>query len=326
MRRTSAYRGFTLIELLVVIAIIAILIALLVPAVQKVREAAARVQCENNIKQIALGMHMYHDEHKSLPTGGNLKSGVLYALGWVALLMPYIEQQDRLLAIDAMNNNALYTIEPWRNTAAPHNGASPVFTDPIILLTCPVSELGTKSPDAWTNPSPPINAANQAALHYRANGGSSTVGLIQGTYTPPHSWYSTSGVIYPKSQVRMSDITDGTSNTLLLGETSSAVGRNPILSWGGIQPWTWGYYNYESTQNPPNPTLGWLMLDHKMVAHPIGYTGAFTTNETPFTSNHNGGVNLALCDGSVRFLTEETPLALLQALATRANADKSDLP
>ena len=108
------------------------------------------------------------------------------------------------------------------------------------------------------------------------------------------------------------------SNTLLFGETSSALGR-ALLSrgWGGIQPWTWVYYNYEPAA-PANPMNGWLMIDHKTVTYPIGYTGSFFTNETPFTSNHgNGGVNVSMCDGSVRYLTQETPLTILQALATR---------
>jgi prepilin-type processing-associated H-X9-DG protein len=126
-------------------------------------------------------------------------------------------------------------------------------------------------------------------------------------------------VIYPKSKVKIEGISDGSSNTLMLGETSSAIGR-PLLSrgWGGIQPWTWGYYNYEDARTPPDPLAGWLTLDHKVLTHPIGYTGSFVTNETPYTSNHGGGgVNVALCDGSVRFLTKSTSLPTLYALATR---------
>jgi prepilin-type processing-associated H-X9-DG protein len=246
-------------------------------------------------------------------------------MGWVPRILPFIEQGARRMAIDAMATNALDTIQPWRSTAAPHNGGNAVFTDPIILLVCPVSELGQLSPDAWVNPSPPIDAAIQGALHYRANGGSATTGLVQGTWSR-HAWYTTSGVIYPKSHIRMSDITDGTSMTLLLGETSSAVGRALIESWPGIQPWTWGYYDYETVTNPPDPAAGWLMIDHKCVTYPIGYTGSFFTNETPFTSNHTDGVNLALCDGSVRFMTRELPLVTLQALATRASGDQVNLP
>jgi prepilin-type processing-associated H-X9-DG protein len=222
-----------------------------------------------------------------------------------------------------MHPEGIQFIMPWRVQAAPHNGLSPVFRDPIKIFACPSSELGTLSPDSYKAATiPDITAVDQAALHYRANGGAPTVGLIQGTWSR-HAWYTTSGVIYPKSKVKIEAISDGSSNTLMLGETSSAIGR-PLLSrgWGGIQPWTWGYYNYENVTNPPNTAAGWLMIDHKALTYPIGYAGSFFTNETPYTSNHGGGgVNVALCDGSVRFLTNSTPLTTLQMLATRSGGE-----
>jgi prepilin-type processing-associated H-X9-DG protein len=192
------------------------------------------------------------------------------------------------------------------------------------VYVCPSSELGSLSPDNPENTTNP-NARYQAALHYRANGGSGRA-FIQGTWGR-HQWWTDTGVIYPASSVRMEGIADGTSNTILASETSSAIGRALSNGWHGIQPWTWGYYNYEPASTPPNPNAGWLMIDHKAVTHPIGYTGSFFANETPFTSNHGGGgVNIAFCDGSVRFLTKETPLATLQALATRAGGEVVALP
>jgi prepilin-type N-terminal cleavage/methylation domain-containing protein len=315
IQRASA--AFTLVELLVVIAIIGVLVALLLPAVQTAREASRRTACANNIKQLAMGMQMHHDTFLRLPTGGDANSGVRYVIGWPYHVFPFIEQGGLKQQIDGLTNNAILTVMPWRLLAAPHLGDSPMYTSSISIFRCPSSELGKKSPDAWNTATPDINAINQAALHYRANGGSATADLLQGSQSR-HAWWCKSGVVFPKSAIRFADITDGTTNTLLLGETSSAFGRSLFSrSWGSIQPWTWGYYNYPAQANPPDDSLGWLMIDHKVVTYPIGYTGSFFTNETPFTSTHPSGVNMALVDGSTRFMTKNTPLTVLQAMATR---------
>lgn len=277
----------------------------------------------NNIKQIGMGMQMHHDVFGKLPSGGDKNSGVRYVIGWPAHIFPFIEQKNLRDQIDGLTTNALLTVMPWRFTAAPHNGDKPMFCDTLKVFYCPSSEL-KKSPDAWNTANPDINAVNQAPLHYRANGGSARSELLQGTQSR-HAWWCTSGVIYPKSVVRFADITDGTTNTLLLGETSSAFGRALFSrSWGSIQPWTWGYYNYPAGQ--PDDTLGWLMIDHKVVTYPIGYTGSFFTNETPFTSNHPNGVNMVFVDGSTRFMTRQTPLATLQAMASRMDGETFSEP
>jgi prepilin-type N-terminal cleavage/methylation domain-containing protein/prepilin-type processing-associated H-X9-DG protein len=319
MVRSSLCRvraAFTLVELLVVIAIIGVLVALLLPAVQTARESARRMQCANNLKQLSLAMQMHHDTNLRLPTGGDKQSGVRYVIGWPYAIFPFIEQKSIRDQIDGFTSNAIFTVMPWRFLVAPHYGDYPIYTQSLSVFRCPSSELGKKSPDSW-KVDPEVNALNQAALHYRANGGSATQDLVQGTHSR-HAWYSKSGVIYPNSVVRFADITDGTTNTLLMGETSSAFGRKlASQSWGGIQPWTWGYYNYASLDNPPDDNEGWLMIDHKVVTYSIGYTGSFFTNETPFTSTHPNGVNTVFVDGSVRFLTRTIPLTTLQAMATR---------
>jgi prepilin-type N-terminal cleavage/methylation domain-containing protein/prepilin-type processing-associated H-X9-DG protein len=319
-RRRPYPAGFTLIELLVVIAIIAILIGLLLPAVQKVREAANRASCQNNLKQLGLALHNYHDTNKRFPSGGE-KTGPLYLIGWPAYVFPFFEQDNRLQGIEALGPNFLATRMPWRIRVAPHYGDHELFTNPVAVFVCPSSELGMHSPDAGYPGHAEINANNQGALHYRANGGAQNLGFVPGRSTDPtlalYRGYTTSGVIYPESRVRITDVTDGSSTTLLLGETSSAIGwlGSGISAWGRIQPWTWGFYNYDIY----SPTEGgYLMIDHKYVQYPIGYKGVFLPNNTPYKSNHaGGGANFVFCDGSIRFLPNTTGLSTLQALATR---------
>lgn len=318
---TLRRNGFTLIELLVVIAIIAILIALLVPAVQKVREAAARGQCQNNLKQVALGLHAYHDTIKKLPSGGE-KTGPLYLIGWTARILPYIDQDNRLKSIEALGPNFLDTRMPWRLKPAPDFGSEILFSMAIPVFVCPASELGSASPDAGYPNDANISANSHGALHYRANGGAQNLGFIAGRSTDPtlagYRGYTTSGVIYPESRVRITDISDGSSNTLLLGEISSAKDwpASGISPWARIQPWTWGFYNYD-IYNPATES-GYLMIDHKYVQYPIGYTGVFLPNNTPYKSSHAGqGANFAFADGTIRYLPKSTSLNVLQALATR---------
>ncbi len=326
LRFVTDRRAFTLIELLVVIAIIGVLIALLVPAVQKVREAAARAQCQNNLKQLGLAFHNYHDQHKHLPSGGRKVYG--YQIGWAKDVFPFIEQDNAANRIESYNPGG--TISPFRFYDPPHNGNDAFFTTPIPNFICPSSELGTGSPDIADGNG--VNRSQQSALHYRGVGGSSTVGMIQGYYNgTATNWrsYCTSGVIYPESEVRLVKITDGTSSTLMIGECSSTLdGWVPTTEgWGGIQSWVWGFYYYGSdAPSDPSANKGYLMLDTKYIRRPIQYGGSFDYNDTPFRSAHaGGGANFAFCDGSVHFLTPNIDLTLLQSLATRSQGEVVDL-
>ncbi len=341
--------GFTLIELLVVIAIIGVLIGLLLPAVQKVREAANRMVCQNNLKQLALGLHNYHDTNLNFPRGAIKVGPPLYTHGWVAWTLPFVEEDNRYkqmlswpgFTYTSPNTGIVYRwnfiegAQTWRLDTAPHYGGDTIFTSSIKTLVCPSSELGGLSPDAgnWTR-IPAIKANSHGALHYRGNGGTPivTVGgtptstLIPGRSTSAtnilYRGYTTNGVICPEVPVRIPEITDGTSNTLLLGETSSAVNaaRTGLSNWGWIQPWTWGSYNYNDYAASATEG-GFLMIDHKYVNRAINYKGVYLPNETPFTSNHTGGANFAMSDGSVRFYRDTMSLTTLQSLASRNGGD-----
>ncbi len=333
-RGGRAVRGFTLVELLVVIAIIGVLVGLLLPAVQAAREAARRMQCSNNLKQLALSFHNHHDTFKSFPTGGQDKKGG-YLIGWPGHIFPFFEQGNLRNQIDAsiagVNTTwpsgtgpaltALEWVQPYRTLGAPHNGKAAIFSNPISTFTCPSSELGTQSPDTYpTTHSYLGQVPGQGALHYRANSGATSMPTETGSNS--QRIWSKSGVMYPNSKTTFGTISDGSSNTLLLGETSSAIGRaQQSRGWGGIQPWTWGYYAYT-----PTATNGWLSIDHKIVNYPINYTGSFVCNYTPYTSNHTGGAMFAMCDGSVQFLSQSMPLLLLQQLATASDGNVASLP
>lgn len=160
-----------------------------------------------------------------------------------------------------------------------------------------------------------VNRSQQGALHYRGNAGSRLVGYVD-PVSDESTAYSNSGVIFPGRGVTIGQITDGTSNTILLGEISDSTKWESAMvnSWGGIQPWVFGFYNY--------PNQSRLMIDHKWVQHPVGYRGSFVTNGTPYISAHgSGGANILLADGSVRLITPSINMSVLHALATRANGE-----
>ncbi len=306
-------RGFTLIELLVVIAIIAILIALLLPAVQQAREAARRTQCRNNLKQFGLAMHNYHDNFMVFANGSHptpTYPGGGYHMGWAPKIFPYMDQATRYNAMQTFSPNPISELGPWRLATAPHNGADPIW-GPVPGFSCPSSALGDRSPDIIVAVAP--HNKDHGALHYRACSG--RVEDVVNTTDAVAYQYAASGIIFPHSKVRMADITDGTSNTILLGESSSSQGWTASLKagWGGIQPWTWGMYWYVDTRR--------LTIDSKHIAFPINFKGSFTNNSTPYTSFHTGGAHFLLADGSCRFLSENIDLNTLKSLGTRAKGE-----
>jgi prepilin-type N-terminal cleavage/methylation domain-containing protein/prepilin-type processing-associated H-X9-DG protein len=305
-------RAFTLIELLVVIAIIGILIGLLLPAVQKIREAASRLQCQNNLKQMGLALHNYHDSYQGMPPG--FVASLPYIDGasdtspgwaWSACILPFIEQEPLYNSIS-------------RGLPVEHPANAAAVQTRVAVYICPSDQTPAGTfvvPDAFGKP-----VATMAASSYAACIGgdeSDTAGL------------SGLGVFHRNSRTRIVDITDGTSNTILVGERSWA---NAEGVWAGA------VNDGVILRGPLNPCPGsgaaFYPASVLVEAH-SHLNNALTDTDgglDDFSSRHPGGSNFVFADGSVHFLrsisgdtaTGYTPDSLIfQALGTRANNDNA---
>jgi len=300
--------AFTLIELLVVIAIIAILIGLLLPAVQKVRESAARMKCSNNLKQMALAIHGYHDANEKFPyattdrqPGESVSSYVTAQI----LILPYLEQD----AVAKRWNPKLPRNDTSTEAALGYSNSS-LQKLLIPTYTCP----------SMTPPTGPLGGAeNRAYCSYIVAAGTQDATLhpywsFYGLPTPP----AYDGVIVPLKDksteptnpnrpTTMNAITDGTSNTFLVGETDFKPAGVPSTSYGGL--WAYGYigYSWGTTHLPFNK--------HKNTASVYG----------AFRSEHTGGANFALTDGSVRFVRESISAQAYSAYGSRNGGEVANL-
>jgi prepilin-type N-terminal cleavage/methylation domain-containing protein/prepilin-type processing-associated H-X9-DG protein len=306
------FPGFTLIELLVVIAILAVLVGLLVPAVQKVREAAARAQCQNNLKQIGLALHAYHDANHRFPVGTALKgypSGTPvaavpasllntgpYRPGVFAVILPYLEQENlyRELALDAAIDE-----EPNRTLGQTH----------VSLYLCPSAQhvYGLqKAPHSLPLTDP---ALQLAVIDY--NGLSGSIRLYPDA--PDSSRLQNHGGFAELQGLRMVDFTDGTSQTIHVVETVN-FGR-------GL--WIHGRPHYNNAAFSINTLNGYNDVPNSV--YPDG-SNLPVTNRGPgkgmggtwgISSDHPGGANVLFVDGSVHFLTNGLSPQTLTALSTR---------
>jgi prepilin-type N-terminal cleavage/methylation domain-containing protein/prepilin-type processing-associated H-X9-DG protein len=361
-------RGFTLIELLVVIAIIAILIGLLLPAVQKVREAAARMTCQNNLKQLALACHTYHEANNAFPRGGNYNpedaltnprySGTDPATGlswgsqhyrgsrgsWLFLILPYIEQNNlynysnggssplsAILAIPeepSYGGNWFGQPEPlrWarRSGASLHDIAggmaaltgqpNPFRVSPISTLRCPSDEY---TPPAGLQglacnyvgvygPSCPFENCSAAAT-FRGNCMMTAWGLRgQGNERTTNPSLFLGMFNWGGAVIRIGDVTDGTSNTLLIGEI--LMGQNARVNemldqQGWVDAKTWvnlGYTNIPINHfTPEDPGQTICSSTSNQFRSSANYAVSLG-----YKSRHTGGVNFAFADGSVRFVSQ----------------------
>ena len=293
MRRTKP-PAFTLLELLVVMAIIAVLTGLLLAAVQRVRYAAARMDCQNRLRQLALGLHLYHDVRHSLPRGHHAPSFANQQpwAGWTLSVLPFIEQE-------ALARQAEADYRANANPFSPHVGLS----IPVKAFQCP--------------------ADGRVTMPQRAQRTGETIALTSYLgVAGQDAVRSRDGVLFQQSQVRLSDITDGTSNTLMLGERPPS----PDFQFG------WLYAGAGQLQTGSGDFVLGIVEENRqpiVTGSPCGpgryffrAAGGFADpcGVFHFWSPHLGGANFAFADGSVRYLSYDGR-DLLPALASRAGGD-----
>jgi len=316
-QRPRPRRALTLVELLVVIAIVAILIALLVPAVQRTREAAARAQCQNHLKQIALAARNYHNEHRQFPVGarlpvylGNVPTGGTNL--WVELL-PYFEQDSLYRKWDYCDN---------RNNVT--GGTNATQAQVIRILLCPSDPL----PKLIVQVPPPQPAPQWSWGFYGLSsyGGNAGKHSFPPGSAPPWPGMTQDGIFHIDSSVRLTDITDGSSNTFLFGERSHGDPQydqqQPVV-WPVVGPL--GDVGRWADVSGPNAAVGNVMLSTPVLINyevpPGGDLSTLRNRVCAFGSGHPGGANFAFADGSVRSLSDSLSLATLQALSTRAGGE-----
>jgi prepilin-type N-terminal cleavage/methylation domain-containing protein/prepilin-type processing-associated H-X9-DG protein len=305
-------RGFTLIELLVVIAIIAVLIGLLLPAVQKVREAANRSKCQNNLKQIGLAEHNYHDAYGKLANGSHQTQ-----MGYSVYILPYMEQAG-LYSQFRLTNNA-YNVAPIGA-----NGKTEWGVVKVNMYLCPSSPAQKPIVGAPHNgvTTENVNGELPFTIHYYGvmgpkgtntlAGGTYEVqttaqGIQAGTMIGANGGFAVQGLMPRETAVKLVDCPDGTSNTILVGESSWV---NEVAGTR-YRTWVRGCDQYAACGNTRNVNDG---INAQNPANP-GAIGVY--NDIPFGSQHQGGANFVMGDGSVRFLTDATPQGAFKALASR---------
>jgi prepilin-type N-terminal cleavage/methylation domain-containing protein len=315
-------RGFTLVELLVVIAIIGILIALLLPAVQAAREAARRSQCQNNLKQLGVAMHNYHDTNKWLPPGTGA-SPCCWGT-WQPLILRFLEQE----AVAESYRN-------WGGTdPGPRYGAAPnttnVTTKRFVTLTCP-SDIPNAPISNITSHNYAVNFGNTSyGRHATLGSGATAVRYGQAPFRPgiylisdPNVTITTEGgyQVRPQRGTPLGEILDGTSNTFMLAEVLQGQGRDlrGFTWWGDASNFT----TYLAPNSPLPDRIYTATYCNNQPKQNLPCAVSTGTDPTMFAarSRHAGGVQVVLCDGSARFVRGSIAIGVWRALSTSRGAE-----
>lgn len=315
--RRGRRRGFTLIELLVVIAIIAILIALLLPAVQQAREAARRSTCKNNLKQLALAMHNYHDTSNSFPLNYGVWSrnypGDGRSASWMVMILPFVEKGN------------LYERVNFSRGVRNDGNNRFVAQQVVPVFTCPTD----------TNPGKMSGRANIGGTwgtnNYKGNAGANWCWGATQVRSGPHAsvpgigpnqchgldrgngimWRGNFNTAIKASAIRFRDITDGTSTTFAIGEA--------VPEWC-THTWWWWYNGTTATAAVPLNSRARCRNTGNKVLDLTACRGDWPNNYS-FMSRHTGGAHFAFCDGKVAFVSENINLAVYRNLATRGGGE-----
>ncbi len=302
-------RGFTLIELLVVIAIIAILIALLLPAVQQAREAARRTQCKNNLKQIGLALHNYHDTYLVFPMANVVRfDNQVRGDGWTwhARILPNMDQAalfnrvSSVMGTDIGNQNSTEQLLAGRGTK-------------LTVFQCPSHPAG-----------PGANPSKNGYHLSTYNGVAGSVCFNNDQLDAATDvGYRGDGMFHMNSRVRIADVTDGTSNTFLVAEVQDELNGTPNSN---RLPGSDRRYNFSSNSdgNPPTDISEYLVgmeLNDPINANHRDTAGFYNNNGEYAGSYHVGGAQFLMTDGSVRFVSQNINMNVYQGVSTRGNGE-----
>ena len=317
--------AFTLIELLVVIAIIAILIALLLPAVQQAREAARRTQCRNNLKQMGLALHNYHDVYDTFPIGNNSTAVENWGGSFFISMLPYIDQAN------AYNQINMETWPGWATNFPVYNAFDvPAYTCPStplpkwrerdnVKLLIPtyvgIAGVTVGHMPADTDMDDVLDGTDITIPGREAPNAAPVRAMTLGTRS--------NGILHYLSNVKVKDVRDGTSNTMMLGEQSDFGENDTDIrsgwdwgAWMGVANWwdTNAYHTANITTLHPNWKVG---SKPERNSHAFLGAGGEGSGNFPIQSAHEGGLQIGLADGSVRFISENINTGVAFNLADR---------